>query len=188
MKRNYRANSDRELVDLVRQGAAEAEPAFTELYHRYSSSVHSYCLRVLSNETAAEDIFQETFIKFYHNVRTDLNDFNVAGFIIKIARNLCLNYKRDMKANVSIDDVNTLVNQENYEKKELLELINNSLELIDDDLRECFVLKEYSGLQYTEIAEVLNITVVNAKTRVFRAKQKIKNILEPYLKEFAENN
>ena len=74
---------------------------------------------------------------------------------------------------------------QNYEQKELLDLITHSLELVDDDFREAFVLREYSGLSYKEIAEVTNITLANAKSRVFRAKQQIKTILKPYLKDLS---
>lgn len=185
MKSNYKIYNDRELVGQLRNGGKESELAFTELYNRYSSSVHAYCMRVVNDGDIAEDIFQETFIRFFNNVTNDLKDLNVPGFLITIARNLCLNHKRDRKNGVSIEDVDLLVYQDSYEKKELLDLINRSLEVIDDDLREAFVLKEYSGLQYNEIAEVLSITVVNAKTRVFRAKQKIKSILQPYMKDLA---
>lgn len=185
MKSKYSTYNDRELVGLLRKSNGSGEQAFAELYHRYSSQVNAYCMRVLNDQEAAEDVFQETFIRFYNNVSGDFKELNVPGFLITIARNLCLNYKRNRKNGVEIEDVDVLVYQENYEKKELLELINRSLEVIDDDLREAFVLKEYSGFQYNEIAEMLNITVVNAKTRVFRAKQKIKTVLQPYLKDLA---
>ncbi|MFA7627267.1 MAG: sigma factor-like helix-turn-helix DNA-binding protein, partial [Candidatus Kapaibacterium sp.] len=64
--------------------------------------------------------------------------------------------------------------------------INRTIELLDEDHREAFVLREYNGLDYSQIAELCNISVVNAKSRVFRARQKIKSILQPYLKELSE--
>lgn len=188
MKSSYSIYNDRELVGFLRQGDhKQSEQAFTELYNRYSSQVHAYCMRVFNNEEQAEDIFQETFIRFFNSVRADMKDFNVPGFLITIARNLCLNYKRDKKSTVSIDEVDYLVYQDNPDNTELLDLINRSLEVLDEQHREAFVMKEYGGLPYNEIAEILNITVVNAKSRVFRAKQKIKNILEPYMKDLSFN-
>lgn len=170
---------------MLRQDTKSGERAFGELYNRYSSSVHAYCYRVLNSQEAAEDVFQETFIRFYNNVNENMKDLNVPGFLITIARNLCLNYKRDRKIGLPIEEVDVIIYQDSYEKKELLDLITRSLELLDDDLREAFVLKEYSGMQYDEIAELLNISASNAKTRVFRAKQRIKTILSPYLKDLA---
>lgn len=178
--------SDQELVTNLSGSKDEAEKAFKELYDRYSSMVHAYCLRVLSDEEQAEDIFQEVFIKFYQNVKSDAAKTNIPGFLITIARNLCLNYKRDKRTMVPIENLEFMFPEsQNYEQKELLDLITHSLELVDDDFREAFVLREYSGLSYKEIAEVTNITLANAKSRVFRAKQQIKTILKPYLKDLS---
>lgn len=187
MKQNYKTYSDRELVFLLRHNEREAEGAFTELYNRYSSQVHAYCYRVLNNPDVAEDIFQETFIRFYQNVKDNHKDLNVPGFLITIARNLCLNYKRDKKIGVPVEEARNLFYQDNYDSKELLDLITRALDLLDEDYREVFILKEYAGMSYNEIAEILNITPVNAKTKAFRAKQKIKEILTPYLKDLSKN-
>jgi RNA polymerase sigma-70 factor (ECF subfamily) len=94
--------------------------------------------------------------------------------------------KETKKNTVDIDEVDYYVSiGTNYEQKELLDLITRSLDLLEDDYREAFVLREYSGLSYEEIAEVTGISLGNAKSRVFRAKQKIKSILNPYLKDIS---
>ncbi len=184
MGNTYNKYSDVELVDILRKDKQKANGAFGELYNRHSSMLHAYCYRIIGNEEAAEDIFQEAFIKFYQNVSNEMPNSNIPGFLVKIARNLCLNYKRDKRPTVPIEDLDFLLQEnQNYEQKELLDLITRSLELIDDDFREAFVLREYSGLSYEEIAETCNISLSNAKSRVFRAKQKLKSILQPYLKE-----
>jgi RNA polymerase sigma-70 factor (ECF subfamily) len=65
----------------------------------------------------------------------------------------------------------------------MMQLIAMALELLPADMREAFVLREYQGLSYNEITVVLDIKLETAKVRVFRARQKIKEILQPYLKE-----
>jgi RNA polymerase sigma-70 factor (ECF subfamily) len=185
MSKKYTAYSDKELVELLE--TKEKEAAFKELYHRYSAQVHAYCLRVLNNQELAEDIFQETFIRFFKKININRGKTNVPGFLITIARNLCLNYKRDVRPTVSMEGMDFPLNQDmSYEKKELLDLINNALELIEFEYREAFILREYDGMPYKEIAEITGITIGNAKSRVFRAKKKIKEILAPYLKELTE--
>jgi RNA polymerase sigma-70 factor (ECF subfamily) len=64
-------------------------------------------------------------------------------------------------------------------------MITRSLDLLDDEYREAFILREYSGLSYKELAEVTGISVANAKSRVFRAKERIKHILKPVLKDLS---
>lgn len=187
MPKKYASYSDKELVELLEGNKSQAEESFKTLYDRYSSMVHAYVLRVLSDEDAAEDIFQEVFIKFYQNVKSDAAKTNIPGFLITIARNLCLNYKRDKRNTVAIEDYEHFFSESshNYEQQELLELITRALDLVDDAYREAFVLREYSGLSYQEIAEICKITEGNAKSRVFRAKQQIKSILKPYLKDLS---
>ncbi|MFW5701358.1 MAG: RNA polymerase sigma factor [Bacteroidota bacterium] len=184
---NLSSYSDIELVGQIRGDSRQSqEAAFTELYNRYASQVHAYCYRVLGSEEQAEDVFQETFIKFFKNVRTDLKNSNIPGFLITIARNLCLNVKRDRRPTVLIENLEFILRDyQNYEQKELLDMITRSLELVEEDYREAFVLREYSGLSYQEISDVCGITVANAKSRVFRAKEKIKNILKPVLKDLS---
>ena len=68
-----------------------------------------------------------------------------------------------------------------YEQRELLQLIQASLELLPEDYREAFVLREYNGLSYNEIAEVIGESLDVVKVRIFRAKKKLRDILAPYL-------
>ncbi len=100
-------------------------------------------------------------------------------------KNICLNIKRDKRSTVSIDNIQfPSETQSSFENKELLDLIKYAMELLDFEYREAFVLREYDGLPYSGIAEITGTTITNAKSRVFRAKQKIKDILQPYLQEF----
>ncbi len=178
--------SDDELIKILRSDdVKKSEVAFQEIYQRYSPMLNAYLFKILKDEKLAEDFFQDTFIKFYKNVKKDAINTNIPGYLIKIARNLSLNYKRDKKSQVSIDDLNIGIEKnQNYENQELLELINYALDFLDFEYKEAFILREYDGLPYQEIAKITDTTVTNAKSRVFRAKKKIKEILHPYVQEF----
>lgn len=177
-------------MQLLKENSSDSEAAFKEIYNRYASNVHAYCLRVFNNPEQAEDVFQETFIRFYQSVTKNVEDdyidlvknFNIPGFLITIARNYCLNLKRKEKKEVFVENYDFFeYEQFGYERTELLDLITSSLELVDFEYREAFVLREYNGMSYEEIAECTKTSVSNAKARVFRAKNKIKDILKPYL-------
>lgn len=188
MRKRYSTYSDNELAEMMSSKKTRHD-AFKEIYERYSSNVHAYCFKILNNHELAEDIFQETFIRFFKNFDSSQSNVNIPAFLIIIAKNLCLNAKRDAKNNIPFDDVEYLLKDtQNYENRELLELIDRALELLENDLKEPFVLREYSGMNYDEIAEICEISQVNARTRVFRAKRKIKDILKPYLKEIRETD
>jgi RNA polymerase sigma-70 factor (ECF subfamily) len=106
------------------------------------------------------------------------------GFLITIARNLCLNYKRDKKTYVEVEDYH-LSEAENIPifREETQQLITAAFDLLEFEYREPLILRLYDGLKYEEIADICNITVENARKRVLRAKQKVRNVLEPYFKE-----
>jgi RNA polymerase sigma-70 factor (ECF subfamily) len=185
MINKLKSYSDAELTAMLPGEKSKSEAAFTELYNRYSSMVHAYCFRVLNDNDQAEDVFQDTFIKFYQTLQQSPNSTNIPGFLITIARNQCLNIKRDKRSTVSLDDLEIFDEKRlSFESEELLNLITTALELLDFEYKEAFVMREYDGLSYNEIAEISGLTVTNAKSRVFRAKQKIKEILAPYIKEF----
>ncbi|NQW29761.1 MAG: RNA polymerase sigma factor [Ignavibacteria bacterium] len=183
MERQLSEYTDGELYAMLRSDMAEL--AFGELYARISPNVFAYCLRVFGNRDKAYDIFQDTFMRFYQSAQRHDQLDNVRAYLLTICRNLCLNEKKRMKSQaLEFDDnlYNPGVSRQ-PERNELMQLIATALELLPHDMREAFVLREYDGLSYNEISSMLDIKVDTAKVRVFRARQKIRDILEPYINE-----
>ena len=185
MKQGSTTYSDKKLIQMLGEEKAKSDLAFKILYDKYASRLHAYCLRILGNREQAEDIFQETFVRFYQNAKAEkLRDGSIAGFLIVIARNLCLNHKRDKKSSVEFSEFHSLLIDDNNEsKEEAHKLITMALDLLSFEFKEPLVLRLYDGLSYEEISGIIGISNENARKRVFRAKQKIKEILEPYYKE-----
>ena len=177
---------DAELFYRLAGPKEHAEAAFAELYARYGGRVFAYCLRFLGQRDEAQDVYQETFIRFYESAQQSREMTNVPGYLLKIARNLCLNCRRNKKHPVEFEDYQSLVQPATAEKTEFLQLITTALDMLPDDYREVFVLREYEGLSYAEIAEIVGASLSNVKVRIFRAKQKIRDILAPYIEEFSE--
>lgn len=176
---------DSQLYAMLGNERNEAEAAFAELYARYSQRIYAYCLRVTGNTDDARDIFQETFLKFFDSAKQHVGIENVPGFILTIARNICINFKRNRRPNFTIEDFQTWTNDSEYEKKELLNLLSSSLELLETEYREAFVLRMYQGLSYKEIANITGDSMSAIKNRVWRAKEKIKEILTPYIEDLS---
>jgi len=183
--------SDEDLYRLLFNDKETAEQAFKVIYARYSSRVYSYCLYFLGSSQDAKDVFQETFIKLHTSKNPNRQMTNMPGFLLKIARNLCLNYKRDSRSNnqVSYEDYFDVIAEEKSETKsreELNKIISQCVMKLPEIYREAFILKEYEGFSYIEICEVLEETMENVKIRLFRAKQKLRQMLEPQLKKLNE--
>lgn len=181
--------SDPELFELVQSRGKLADNAFSELYDRHSPRVFAYCRRFLGNKEEAQDVLQEAFIRLYKSSNSDREMTNVPAFILTIARNLCVNYQKKKKPLVSYEDY-MFVRDNNNDDNELLDLIKMAMETLPDDYKEVFILREYDGLSYQDIADITDTSLTNVKVRIYRAKQKIKDILEPYLADLNkhENN
>ncbi|MCU0427915.1 MAG: RNA polymerase sigma factor [Candidatus Kapabacteria bacterium] len=180
--------SDEELFGILTD-AANAEAAFAELYRRYGHRMYAYCVRVLGDVRQAEDVFQEAMLKFFRSGQEGTQVQNVGGYLMQTVRNLCLNRKRDTKITFSFEDYDVHVPSSSaaYEAGELAKLVASALELLDDEYREAVILREYDGFSYQDIAAITQTSEVNARTRVFRGKQQLRAILQPYFKDLLKH-
>ena len=188
MDKKYSKYSDLELFNSLSGNQPEAELAFAELYSRYSQKIYAYCLRVTGNKEDANDIFQETFLNFFNSAKSKPTITSVSGLMITIARNLCINHTRSKKVHIDLEEYNLRTNDTGYEQKELLDLISNALELLEFEYKDAFILRQYHGFSYKEIAEITDAPESTIRNRFWRAKEKIKEILAPYLHAISNNN
>ncbi|KXK57596.1 MAG: RNA polymerase sigma factor [Chlorobi bacterium] len=170
--------SDEELMEQFKGGS---EQAFVALYKRYNRRVYAYCLKMLGQREAAEDIFQEVFIRVTRK-RDHFKSGNFSAWLFAIARNLCLNAIRDNVHHVPIDDVHesAMAFQPAEEYDQSAEILKKAIEKLPNDLREALVLRVYNGFSYNEISEITNTKLATVKVRIFRAKQRLYDILAPY--------
>ena len=173
---------DLELYAKLAHEDAPAQAALSILYRRYSQRIYTYCRKIIGDSTTAEDLLQETFVKVLESGRQQRAIENFPAYLMTIARNLCLSHRaRSKRQFVEVEDFHLSYRDVPYEQRELLQLIQASLELLPEDYREAFVLREYNGLSYNEIAEVIGESMDVVKVRIFRAKKKLRDILAPYL-------
>ncbi|MFN3781398.1 MAG: RNA polymerase sigma factor [Candidatus Kapaibacteriota bacterium] len=175
--------TDIELCLNLANNSDRAELAFTEIYNRYSNTLYAYILRSVNNRNDAKDIFQETFIRFYNFCKNGNRVTNILPFVLKIARNLCLNYYRDKKSIVSFDETTGILPSFiDIEKNEVSQMIENALAMLDFLSREVFVLHHYQNLTFSEIAEIVGESLATVKSRYYRGREKLKAILMPFIK------
>jgi len=174
---------DDELFYSLKKKDKASEKAFSILYSRHSPRVFAYCLRFIGDHDIAKDIFQDTFVRFYNAAQEEREMTNVPAFLLRIARNLCINYKKNEKKTVPLEDIASFAVEDDADSNELLGLVKMALDFLPDEYKEAFILREYDGLSYNEIAEITNESLSNVKVRIYRAKQKIREILAPHLEE-----
>lgn len=182
MSTDFRQLSDSELCTLVYQGGETRNAAFEVLYDRHSPRVYTYCRKVMGQVNVLDDVFQETFVRFYKSLLIEREMSNVPGFLLRIARNLCIAEKeKAYNHTIEFDEAHVLGQASSLESEEMLALIDMAISMLPIEFREVFVLKEYMGFSYNEIADTLHTTMATVRTRLYRAKNMIREILAPYI-------
>lgn len=137
---------------------------------------------MLNDKMRADDIVQDVFIKLFENVNNIHNKRSVQFWLFKTARNEIMTYFRNTKnkklcttaidlESIEIEAPNSLYDE--IENKELSKLIMIELDIMNEDFREVFILREFSGLNYKEIASLLEIDEKLVKNRLHKARQKL---------------
>jgi len=88
---------------------------------------------------------------------------------------------------LNLDDFIFTINDKTFEQKEINELINIGLDALPEKYREVIILKEFLDMSYQEIAELLNLTLPVVRIRIYRAKNKLREYLAPFLTETEKN-
>lgn len=177
--------SDIELYRRLNGGGEKARIALDVLYKRCSPRIYAYCRKIMMNSPSTDDVFQETFLKFYQMGITGQEIQNVRGYLLKIARNACLNEKnkKSNRDRVTLEEFQFPTLDVPYEQRELKNLITMAMETLPEDYREALILREVYGYSYDEIAEIINTNMPIVRTRIYRAKIKIREMLKPFIED-----
>jgi len=172
--------NDKEIIERIRNGD---ESAFEEIYEQLKLPLYKFCLRMISDEETALDIVHDVFLKFYERLNTIDQISSLSSLLFKIARNKCLNYLRDKKEKVKIEETE-IISEDNLERKidlnENTKRLQRILNLLDEDYREILILREWNDLSYNEIAEITGLTVPAVKSKLFKARKKLVEIFKKY--------
>ncbi len=182
---------DYELI-LVKKSISGDVDAFEELIKGYKKMAYNIALRVLRNKEDAEDISQEALIKVFKNIGSFNMKSSFKVWLYRIVMNTCLDFKR--KKNIvtySIDK--PLENDENEIMQDIPDntynpdiviqneleskMLYDSIDSLDDDFRTVIVLRDMQGLSYKDIASVLSCNEGTVKSRLNRARNKLKEII-----------
>lgn len=163
------------------------DSAFKEFFLMMQPGIYKFLYRYLCDRNAAEDLTQETFVKFWIH-REDLDpNYSPKSYLYKIARNLALNHiSRSSNVNNSFltkkDYVSLLINpEENFDKYFLLDEFQKAVNDLPERCRATFILCKYEGFKYTEIAEILNVSIQTVKNQMNKAMSVLKKLLSSHL-------
>ncbi len=160
--------------------------AFNVLVNRWQNKIYNFVFKVLGKREDAKDITQKAFIKVYKNLRKLKDKGKFSPWIYQIAMNLCRDEMRKNKRfpNVSLHEKIRTSSGEDMELKDFLsdessditdelyqgemaEIIRKGLNMLPEKQRIVIIMKEYQGLKFREISEILHEPVNTIKSRMY---------------------
>jgi RNA polymerase sigma-70 factor (ECF subfamily) len=175
--------------ELVRRAQSNDDRAFGELVGRYETKVYSLGMKMLRNPEDAEDVLQDTFLRAYRGLKSFQGNSTFSTWIYRITANSALmRLRKKQLPTVSIEDadereapiniadwapgpVEQLLNRETREAME------DAIGALPAEFRQVFVLRDVEGMSNAEVAEVLDLSVAAVKSRLHRARLKVRNRL-----------
>lgn len=180
-KRSYIDKTDEELFFLIK--VEHDEEAFDALYRRYDKRLYAYCLSVLRNKEAAEDVFQTVVMTMYEK-RDLFKGGNFSAWLFTIARHFSIKASRKMSRMTSLEDVSIEEALEQNDEDVLLnEALNKAVQELPENYRKPLELRYFGGFSYEQIASTLGIGLSSAKMRVSRARKMLQKFLSPLMNE-----
>jgi len=162
------------------------EAAFRELVGRYERRVFAICRRILRSNADAEEAMQDTFVRVARSAATFRGDSKLSTWVHRVATSACqdLLRKAARRPQTPVADVAEAaaaagIDQQPDEsaQTDAFDAIQRALETLDDVSRTIVVLCGIEGFEYAEAAEVLAIPVGTVKSRLFRARARLADLL-----------
>jgi RNA polymerase sigma-70 factor, ECF subfamily len=158
-----------------------------KLWQEYHAKLWSFIRGKVSDDTASDDILQTVFIKVHSNLKSLKDGTKLESWLYQIARNAITDYFRSQKPFVDIPEWLPQPETDSVEQVtlELSECLQPFIQILPDKYKEAVILSELKGLTHKEIAELKDISLSSAKSRVRRGRALLKNMfIECCLLEF----
>ena len=180
-------------LELVRQAAHGSTTAFEQLVLSYQTQVYNLALRMAGNPEDAMDLSQEAFIKAWRGLATYRFDSAFSTWLYRLTSNVCIDFLRRQKKqkvvplqvtddtgeerDLSIPDP-TPGPEETLLARSDREQVAQALGRLEPEYRQALTLRVVNGLSYAEIADILGIREGTVKSRIARAREKMRAAMQ----------
>jgi len=168
---------------------------FASMVEAYSGYIYRVALKLLHNDQDAEDVLQETFLKAYRHLSDFQGRSKISTWLYRIATNEALMLLRRRSDSLSVEAPNQDGDEEGEPlqivdwcclpeaelmSEESLSYLDAAIEKLSDALKVVFVLRDIEGLSTRDTAEILELSESAVKTRLFRARMHLRELLSEY--------
>lgn len=184
--------NETELIELLKQGD---EGAFKAIVEQWQDMVYNTILGIVQNETEAEDLAQDVFIKVFEKISGFKGDSKFSTWLYRIATTTALDHLRSKKRKKRFGFLQSLSGGGTDEKeqvpdfhhpgvsldnKERAAVLFKAIEALPENQKTAYTLHKLEGLSYRDVSEVLNTTVSAVESLMSRANQNLRKQLEEY--------
>ena len=176
--------------ELVRAAQRGDDSAFEELVRTYEKRVYHLALRMCGNVDDAYEVAQEAFLSAWKGMRFFRGDSSFSTWLYRLTSNAAIDFLRRQRRQggsdgVSLDDENTFLEvadpapspHQQAERLELRDALARGLGALSPEHRQVLLLRELQGLTYEEIAAALELDLGTVKSRIARARDKLRKYL-----------
>ena len=183
--------NETELIEQLKQGD---ETAFKTIVEQWKDMVYNTILGIVQNETEAEDLAQDVFIKVFEKINTFKGDSKFSTWLYRIATTTALDHLRSKKRKKRFgflqsvgggNDEKESIPDFNHpgvslDNKERAAVLFKAIESLPENQKTAYTLHKLEGLSYRDVSEVLNTTVSAVESLMSRANQNLRKELEEY--------
>lgn len=188
---DFSPRTEKDLITAAKTGDTKA---FDKLWHMHKERLYVHCYNLTRSQSMAEEILQLTMIKAWNSLNNFRGDSTMFTWLHIIAKNLAItNFKRESRkrtVEVTVEDdyLNNLSNDQSRldscdhaSYNETWEAVMEAVTHLSADHQKVFKLAIIQGLSYKEISALLKVPEETVRTRLFYARQALKDILHEYL-------
>ncbi len=172
---------------LIKRFIEGDEYTFNTLVQRHKEKVRNIIYLTLGNHDMVDDIAQEVFLTVYKNLGSFRFESQFTTWLYRITVNKCKDQLRKMKIRSIFTPIKESEEELGYtsspENSDVREIVQKAIAKLPEKLRVPLLLKDIEGLSYQEIAESVQCEIGTVKSRIFRAREGLRNMLKPYQEE-----
>ena len=172
---------------IIRRFIDGDKSAFQVLVKRHKEKVRNIVYLTMNNSALVDDIAQEVFITVYRNLKNFRFESQFTTWLYRITVNRCKDYLRRMNVRKIFSPLDESYEVSEYstpaENNDISKIVMDAIAKLPVKLRMPLTLKDIEGFSYQEISETLNCEMGTVKSRIFRGREKLKEILQPLEKE-----
>jgi len=166
--------------ELIKKYISGNEDAAVKILNLDKGRIFSYVYRIVRNYHDAEDITSNTFIKCFRSLQSFDQKRSFSTWLFTIAHNSCIDFlRKNKKDDEYLDEQHSVRDNfiQKYEKKKKMAKIEEAIAKLSPLDREIVILFHKEEKTYQEISEILNISISTIKTRLHRARKRLRNLI-----------